>query len=78
MLVQIIKQLNVDKSIKWDQIDMPGRTTKAMAHIWARIRADAAALTPHDGPTGTPRARATPKKANGSGKQLFCLLKVSG
>ena len=78
LLVQVIKQLNADKAIKWDQINMPGRTPKAMTHVWAKIRSDAAAATTGAGPTGTPRARATPKKkANGSGKKLPRFLSVS-
>lgn len=67
-LLKIIGQLTADgtKSVKLGEVDMPGRTTKALTHIWGKIRAEAAASGGPSGATpkktpATPRKRSAPK-----------------
>lgn len=67
-LLQIIKQLSADKPIKFDQINMPGRTAKSLSHAWAKIKTEVAAAGEGDGGTpATPvkRTPATKRKAKG-------------
>ncbi|RDW68002.1 hypothetical protein BP6252_09398 [Coleophoma cylindrospora] len=46
-LLQIINQLSKDgNKVKISEISMPGRTTKALTHLWANIRKEAEASAP--------------------------------
>ncbi|KAH6673453.1 hypothetical protein B0J14DRAFT_562913 [Halenospora varia] len=47
-------------NIKFAEIDLPGRTPKAMSHAWQNIKAEALAFKKNE--DGTPAAPATPKK----------------
>ncbi|KAF4631380.1 hypothetical protein G7Y89_g6754 [Cudoniella acicularis] len=82
LLLQIIKQIGGDRlSIKFDKIVLPGRTPKAMTHVWAKIRAEAAEFgestdasaavpaTPRKRGPAKDKAAATPKKPKASPKK---------
>ncbi|KAH8656056.1 hypothetical protein BGZ60DRAFT_417691 [Tricladium varicosporioides] len=64
LMLQIICQLGGagDKfpNIKFTEIDLPGRTPKAMSHAWQNIKAEALAFKKNE--DGAPAAPATPKK----------------
>ncbi|KAG9228531.1 hypothetical protein BJ875DRAFT_236393 [Amylocarpus encephaloides] len=58
--MQIIKQMGGEKlTVDWSKISLPGRTPKALSHVWAKIRADAATSGPSD---GAPKVPVTPRK----------------
>ncbi|KAJ3497567.1 hypothetical protein NLG97_g1809 [Lecanicillium saksenae] len=63
LLLRIVAQLQRNgQSIKWDEINMPGRTAKSLTHQWAKIKAQVAEL---EKATGQPVT--TPSKAKGKG-----------
>ncbi|OAQ97960.1 hypothetical protein LLEC1_00523 [Akanthomyces lecanii] len=62
-LLRVIAQLQRSgQSIKWDEIDMPGRTPKSLQHIWAKIKTQVAELEKASG-----QQPSTPTKAKGKG-----------
>ncbi|KAJ2972470.1 hypothetical protein NQ176_g7139 [Zarea fungicola] len=61
-LLRVVAQLQRNgQSIKWNEINMPGRTPKSLQHQWAKIKALVAEL---EKASGQP---ATPPKAKGRG-----------
>lgn len=64
-LLKIIHNLAGDRGVKLSEIEMPGRTTKALSHAWAKIKSEAAEAAggPIAKPATTPR-----KKKNANGK----------
>ncbi|OAA81528.1 hypothetical protein LEL_01073 [Akanthomyces lecanii RCEF 1005] len=62
-LLRVVAQLQRSgQSIKWDEIDMPGRTPKSLQHMWARIKTQVAELEKASGQQPT-----TPTKGSGKG-----------
>jgi hypothetical protein len=59
-LLKIIHNLGGDKGPKLAEIEMPGRTTKALTHAWAKIKAEAAAAG--TGGEGVAKPIPTPRK----------------
>ncbi|EJP69506.1 hypothetical protein CRV24_002927 [Beauveria bassiana] len=60
-LLRIIGQLQRNgQSIKWDEINIPGRTQKSLQHQWAKIKSQVAEL---EKAAGQPSDPSTPTKA---------------
>ncbi|KAJ6789314.1 hypothetical protein PWT90_01054 [Aphanocladium album] len=65
-LLRVVAQLQRSgQSIKWDEIDMPGRTPKSLQHQWAKIKALVAELEKTSGQPATPATPATLSKGKG-------------
>ncbi|KAM3483258.1 hypothetical protein MY8738_003333 [Beauveria namnaoensis] len=62
-LLRIIGQFQRNgQSIKWDEINIPGRTQKSLQHQWAKIKSQVAEL---EKAAGQPSDSSTPTKAKG-------------
>ncbi|KAM3531297.1 hypothetical protein NHJ13051_000865 [Beauveria bassiana] len=60
-LLRIIGQFQRNgQSIKWDEINIPGRTQKSLQHQWAKIKSQVAEL---EKAAGQPSDSSTPTKA---------------
>ncbi|TQV98724.1 hypothetical protein V2A60_007570 [Cordyceps javanica] len=54
-LLRVISQLQRSgQSIKWDEINIPGRTQKSLQHQWAKIKTQVAELEKAGGQPSTP------------------------
>lgn len=61
-LLRIVAQLKEDgKSINWQRLNMPGRTTKSLQNMWTKINKAVADLEENGG-SGTSSATKTPTK----------------
>ncbi|OAA41230.1 hypothetical protein BBO_05766 [Beauveria brongniartii RCEF 3172] len=74
-LLRIIGQLQRNgQSIKWDEINIPGRTQKSLQHQWAKIRTQVADLEKSAGQTSVPstptKAKALPSNSPTSKKEF--------
>ena len=67
-LFQIIQQLGVDKTVKYEQLDMPGRTPKALQHVWTKIKQEVVAS---EGGPVTPTVPKSRKKKADTGMFSF-------
>ncbi|KAM3511999.1 hypothetical protein MY11210_004325 [Beauveria gryllotalpidicola] len=64
-LLRIIGQLQRNgQTIKWDEINIPGRTQKSLQHQWAKIKSQVADL---EKGACQPSVPSTPTKAKGAG-----------
>ncbi|KAL6896409.1 hypothetical protein GGI43DRAFT_385942 [Trichoderma evansii] len=68
-LMRIVAQLKEDGRIKWEKINLPGRTVKSLQNMWAKLNkqmADIEAQENHGepAPSKTPRKRGPPKKTS--------------
>ncbi|KAM0484176.1 hypothetical protein ACHAPX_001595 [Trichoderma viride] len=67
-LLRVVAQLKEDgRSIKWEKINLPGRTPKSLMHMWAKINKqitefETAESNGEPTPVKTPRKRGPPKK----------------
>ncbi|GFP53269.1 hypothetical protein ACSS6W_000765 [Trichoderma asperelloides] len=68
-LLRIVAQLKEDgRSIKWDKINLPGRTVKSLQNMWTKINkqiADFEAQDKNGEPTPRKRGRPTKKASKG-------------
>lgn len=65
---KVIHQLQGDGkiSIKWAEIDMPGRTSKSLTHAWAKIQAEIKEVT--GGAPAAVKPKTTPRKKKADGQ----------
>lgn len=64
-MMKIIGQLTANSSVPVNlgDIDMPGRTTKSLTHLWSKIKNDAASASAGGAPTPTRAKKVTKKPA---------------
>ncbi|KOS17545.1 hypothetical protein ESCO_002999 [Escovopsis weberi] len=71
LLLRIIAQTKENRPIKWDLINMPGRTTKSLQNMWTRINKEVQELEAQNEGEGsgvaTPR-KSSAKKSAGRGR----------
>jgi hypothetical protein len=77
-LLRIVAQFKEDgKTINWQRVTMPGRTTKSLQNMWTKINKAVAELeendangTPAPTPTKSAKKTATPRKTGGKKKTV--------